>query len=123
MLFAHQEDDPVRIIQATFGADNSLMDAQLENKSHQKIQSYRLGWAVVRKEEIKIARSNSIEVPTGVDTSAAFSIPGPENAAKDDAAKHPPGIVFFVDELQFGDGKHWQADIKKIKKEAAEMIK
>jgi hypothetical protein len=123
MLFAHQEDDPVRIVQATFSAGNALLDAQLENKSHQKIQSYRLGWAVVRKEEVRIAKSNSIDVPNGVDTTTAFTIPGPENAAKDEAAKHPPAIVFYVAELQFEDGKHWQADLKKIKKEAAEMGK
>lgn len=123
MLFAHQTDDPVRIIQATFGSDNTLLDAQLENKDHQKIQSYRLGWAAVRKDEIRIGKTNSVDVPKTVDTTSSFSIPGPENAAKDDLARHPVGIVFYVAELQFVDGKHWQADLKKIKKEAAEMVK
>jgi hypothetical protein len=123
MLFAHQVDDPVRIIQATFGSDNTLLDAQLENKGHQKIQSYRLGWAAVRKDEIRIGRANPVDVPKAVDTTSSFSIPGPENAAKDDLARHPVGIVFYVAELQFEDGKHWQADLKKIKKEAADMVK
>jgi hypothetical protein len=123
MLFAHQADDPVRIIQATFGSDNTLLDAQLENKAHQKIQSYRLGWAAVRKDEIRIGKANSVDVPKTVDTTSLFSIPGPENAAKEDLARHPVGIVFYVAELQFEDGKHWQADLKKIKKEAADMLK
>lgn len=123
MLFAHQTDDPVHIIQATFSADNALLDAQLENKSHQKIQSYRLGWAVVKKDDVKIGKGNVIEVPKDVDTTASFSIPGPENAAKDDLAKHPTGIVFYIAELQFDDGKRWQAELKKIRKEAAEMVK
>ncbi|MGC2696171.1 MAG: hypothetical protein WA738_10300 [Candidatus Angelobacter sp.] len=123
MLFAAQADDPVRIIQASFAADNSLLDAQLENKSHQKIQSYRLGWAVVRKEDIKISKTESIDVPNSLDTSGVFAIPGPGNAAKDDVAKHPTAIVFYVAELQFADGKHWQADVKQIKKEVAEMVK
>ncbi len=123
MLFAHQADDPVRIIQATFGSDNTLLDAQLENKGHQKIQSYRLGWAAVRKDEIRIGKANSVDVPKTVDTTSSFSIPGPENVAKDDLARHPVGIVFYVAELQFEDGKHWQADLKKIKKEAADMVK
>lgn len=123
MLFAHQPDDPVRIIQATFSAENALLDAQLENKSHQKIESYRLGWAVVKKEDIKMARGNQVEVPKDVDTTASFSIPGPENAAKDDIARHPTGIVFYVAELKFEDGKRWQAEPKKIRKEAAEMVK
>jgi hypothetical protein len=123
MLFAHQEDDPVRIIQATFGANNALLDAQLENKTHQKIQTYRLGWVVVKKEEVKIGRATEVEVPNNVDTSNSFLIPGPENAAKDDLARHPAGIIFYVAELQFADGTRWQAEVKKIRKEAAEMVK
>ena len=123
MLFAHQADDPVRIIQATFSSDNTLLDAQLENTGHQKIQSYRLGWAAVRKDDIRIGKAISVDVPKTVDTTSSFSIPGPENAAKDDLARHPVGIVFYVAELQFEDGKHWQADLKKIKKEAADMVK
>ena len=43
MLFAPQADDPVHIVQASFGADNLLLDARLENKSHNKVQIYRLG--------------------------------------------------------------------------------
>lgn len=123
MLFAHQEDDPVRIVQATFNAENVLLDAQLENTSHQKIQSYRIGWASVKKDDIKMSKSNEIEVPKELDTTKKFSIPGPENAAKDDLAKHPPAIVFYVAELQFADGTRWQADPKKIRKEAAESGK
>jgi hypothetical protein len=123
MLFAHQDDDPIRIVQASFSADNTLLDAQLENKSHQKIQSYRIGWVVVRKDDLKLAKSNAVDVPKDVDTTATFSVPGPENAAKDDLAKHPTGIVFYVAELQFQDGTHWQAEAKKIRKEATEMVK
>lgn len=123
MLFAHQTDDPVRIIQATFSASNALLDAQLENKTHQKIQAYRLGWVVVKKEDIKLGRANEVEVPNNVDTTVSFSIPGPENAAKDDLSKHPTGVVFYVAELQFADGTRWQAEVKKIRKEAAEMVK
>lgn len=123
MLFAHQTDDPVRIVQATFSADNTLLDAQLENKSHQKIQSYRLGWAVVKKEDIRLAKGIAVEVPKDLDTTTSFSIPGPENAAKEDMAKHPSGIVFYIAELQFEDGTHWQAEAKKIRKEAGDMMK
>lgn len=123
MLFARQEDDPIHIVQASFSADNTLLDAQLENKNHQKIQSYRLGWVVVRKDDVKLAKSNAVDVPKDVDTTATFSIPGPENAARDDLAKHPAGIVFYVAELQYQDGTHWQAEPKKIRKEAAEMMK
>ncbi len=123
MLFAHQEDDPVRIIQASFGADNALLDAQLENKTHQKLQTYRLGWVVVKKDDIKIGKAIEVEVPKDVDTTTSFQIPGPENAAKEDVARHPTGIIFYVAELQFADGTRWQAEVKKIRKEAAEMVK
>lgn len=123
MLFARQADDPVRIVQAAFSADNSLIDAQLENTSHQKIQSYRLSWAVVKKDDIRLAKGVSVDVPKDLDTSASFTIPGPENAAKEDVAKHPTGIVFYIAELQFDDGKRWEAEPKKIRKEAAEMLK
>jgi hypothetical protein len=123
MLFAHQTEDPVRIIQATFSAENVLMDALLENKSHQKIQSYRLGWIVIKKEDVRLGKGISVEVPKDVDTTASFSIPGPENAAREDLAKHPAGIVFYIAELQFEDGKRWQAEAKKMRKEAAEMVK
>jgi hypothetical protein len=123
MLFAHQTDDPVRIVQATFSADNALLDAQLENKSHQKIQSYRLGWAVVKKEDIRLAKGIAVDVPKDLDTTTSFSIPGPENAAREDMARHPSGIVFYIAELQFQDGTHWQAETKKIRKEAGEMMK
>jgi hypothetical protein len=123
MLFAHQPDDPARIVQATFSADNSLMDALVENTSHQKIQSYRLSWAIVKKDDIRLAKGIAVDVPKDLDTSKSFTIPGPENAAKDDVAKHPNGIIFYIAELQFDDGKHWQAEAKKIRKEAADMMK
>jgi hypothetical protein len=123
MLFAHQTEDPVRIIQATFSAENVLMDALLENKSHQKIQSYRLGWIVIKKEDVRLGKGISVEVPKDVDTTASFSIPGPENAAREDLALPISGIVFYIAELQFEDGKRWQAEAKKMRKEAAEMVK
>jgi len=123
MLFAHQSEDPVRIVQATFSAENALLDAQLENKSHQKIQSYRLGWVVVKKEDIRLAKGIAVDVPKDLDTTASFSIPGPENAAREDLARHPAGIVFYIAELQFQDGTHWQAETKKIRKEAGDMMK
>jgi len=123
MLFARQADDPVHIAQASFAADNSLVDALLENSSHQKIQSYRLGWAVVKKDDVRLARGIAVDVPNNVDTSASFTIRGPENAAKEDVSKHPNAIVFYIAELQFADGQHWQSDPKKIRKEAADMLK
>jgi hypothetical protein len=123
MLFAQQVDAPVHIVQASFGAGNLLMDARLENKSHNKIQTYRLGWAVVKKDDIKIARGDLTTVPDGVDTTATFDISAQGASVKGDLAKHPAGIVFYVAELQFQDGTQWQADPKKIKKEAAEMVK
>jgi hypothetical protein len=123
MLFALQKEDPVHIMQATFGANNALIDALLENRSHQKIQSYRLGWAVVKKDDIRIVKGNQIDLPKDVDSTTSFSIPGPENMAKDELAKHPTGIVFYVAELQFEDGMRWLAEPRKIRKEAAEMVK
>ncbi len=124
MLFAHQADDPVRIVQASFGADNELLDARLENSSHKKIQNYRLGWAVVKKDDVRLGKGTSAaDVPENVDSSTAFNIPGQGNVAKDDLSKHPTGIVFYIAELQFQDGSHWQADVKKIKKEATDLLK
>ncbi len=123
MLFARQTGDPLHIVQASFGADNSLIDALLENTSHQKIQSFRLNWAVVKKDDARLGKGIAVDVPSNVDTSASFTVPGPENAAKEDIARHPAGIVFYVAELQFSDGKTWQADPKKVRKEAIEMMK
>jgi hypothetical protein len=124
MVFARQADDPIRIVQASFGADNLLLDARLENKSHQKIQTYRLGWAVVKKDDVRIGKGGDlVTVPEGVDTTSTFDIPGQAASAKEDLAKHPTGIMFYVAELQFQDGTKWQADPKKVKKEAAAMIR
>jgi hypothetical protein len=123
MLFARQADDPVHIVQASFAADNSLIDALLENKSHQKLHSYRLAWAIIKKDDIRLAKGIEVDVPASLDTSGSFTVPGPENAAKEDVAKHPNGIVFYIAELQFDDGKRWQAEPKKIRKEAADMMK
>ena len=123
MLFARQAEDPLHIVQASFNADNSLVDAMLENTSHQKIQSFRLSWAIVRKDDVRLARGVSVDVPNNFASSASFTIPGPENAAKEDVAKHPNGIVFYIAELQFTDGKTWQAETKKIRKEAVDMLK
>jgi hypothetical protein len=123
MLFARQADDPIHIVQASFAADNSLIDALLENASHQKIQSYRLSWVVVKKDDIRFVKGITVDVPKELDTSKTFTIPGPENAAKEDVAKHPNGIMFYIAELQFDDGKRWQAEPKKIRKEAAAMMK
>jgi hypothetical protein len=123
MLFARQAEDPVRIVQASFGADNMLLDAHLENKSHNKIQTYRLGWAAVKKEDVRIGKGELVTVPQDVDTTAGFDIPGQGVPGKEELSKHPTGVVVYVAELQFQDGSKWQADIKKIKKEAVGMVK
>ena len=124
MLFARQADDPVHIVQASFGADNLLLDAHLENKSHQRIQSYRLGWAaVMKKDDVRITKGDAVPVPETVDTAAEFDITGQGASVKADLAKHPTGIMFYIAELQFKDGTQWQADLKKIKKEATDMVR
>ncbi|HEV8492310.1 MAG TPA: hypothetical protein VGR76_08555 [Candidatus Angelobacter sp.] len=124
MLFARQAEDPVRIVQASFGADNMLLDAHLENKSHNKVQTYRLGWAVIKKEDVRIGKGGElVTVPQDVDTTAGFDIPGQGLPGKEELSKHPTGVVVYVAELQFQDGSKWQADIKKIKKEAVGMVK
>ena len=123
MLFVQQEDDPVHIVQASFGADNLLIDARLENKSKTRIQAYRLGWVAVKKEEIRMGKGELVTVPENVDTTSTFDIPGQEKAAKEDLAKHPTGVVFYIAELEFHDGTRWQADLKKIKKEATGMVR
>ena len=123
MVFARQADDPIHIVQASFGADNLLLDARLENKSHQKIQAYRLGWAAVKKEDVRISKGELVTVPENVDTTSTFDIAGQGAPAKEDLARHPTGLMFYVAELQFQDGSHWQSDPKKVRKEAAAMIK
>ena len=123
MLFARQAEDPIHIVQASFGADNLLLDARLENKSHNKIQSYRIGWVVVKKEEVKIGHGEVVTVPDTTDTTSAFDIPGQGVPGKDELSKHPTGVVVYVAELQFQDGTKWQVDLKKMKKEAVDMLK
>jgi hypothetical protein len=123
MLFARQAEDPVRIVQASFGADNLLLDARLENKSHNKLQTYRLGWAAVKKEGVRIGKGEVVTVPQEVDTTAAFDIPGQGVPGKEELSKHPTGVMVYVAELQFQDGTKWQVDTKKIKKEAIEMVR
>ena len=123
MLFAPQADDPVHIVQASFGADNLLLDARLENKSHNKIQIYRLGWVSVKKDEIRMGRGDLVTIPEKVDTSAMFDIPASAVPSREDLSKHPTGVVVYIAELQFQDGTKWQADAKKLRKEAIEMLK
>ena len=124
MLFAPQADDPVHIVQASFGADNLLLDARLENKSHNKIQIYRLGWvSVIKKDDIRMGRGELVTVPEKVDTTAQFDIPSSAVPSREDLSKHPTGVVVYIAELQFQDGTKWQADAKKLKKEAIEMLK
>ncbi len=123
MLFAPQSDDPVHIVQASFGADNVLLDAHLENKSHNKIQVYRLGWVSVKKDDIRMGRGELVTVPEKVDTTAEFDIAANPVPSREDLSRHPTGIVVYIAELQFQDGTKWQADPKKLKKEAIEMLK
>ena len=123
MLFAPQAGDPVHIVQASFGADNVLLDAHLENKSHNKIQVYRLGWVAVKKDDIRMGRGELVTVPEKVDTTAEFDISANAVPSREDLSRHPAGVVVYVAELQFQDGTKWQADAKKLKKEAIEMLK
>ena len=123
MLFARQAEDPIRIVQASFGADNILLDARLENKSHNKVQTYRLGWAAVKKEDVRMGKGEVVTVPQGVDTTSTFDIQGQGVPGKDELSKHPTGVIVYVAELQFQDGTKWQADTKKIRKEALEMVR
>ena len=123
MLFAPQVGDPVHIVQASFGADNVLMDAHLENKSHNKIQVYRLGWVAVKKDDIRMGRGELVTVPEKVDTTTEFDISANAVPSREDLSRHPAGVVVYVAELQFQDGTKWQADSKKLKKEAMEMLK
>jgi len=117
MLFAPQVDDPVHIVQASFGADNLLLDAQLENRSH------RLGWVSVKKDDIRMGRGELVTVPEKVDTTNQFDIPASPVPSKEDLSRHPAGVVVYIAELQFQDGTKWQADAKKLKKEAIAMLK
>jgi hypothetical protein len=123
MLFAPQAGDPVHIVQASFGTDNVLLDAHLENKSHNKIQVYRLGWVAVKKDDIRMGRGELVTVPEKVDTTAEFDISASAVPSKEDLSRHPAGVVVYVAELQFQDGTKWQADVKKLKKEAIDMLK
>jgi hypothetical protein len=123
MLFAPQADDPVHIVQASFGADNLLLDAQLENRSHNKVQLYRLGWVSVKKDDIRMGRGEMVTVPEKVDTTNQFDIPASPVPSKEDLSRHPAGVVVYIAELQFQDGTKWQADAKKLKKEAVAMLK
>lgn len=123
MLFAPQTGDPVHIVQASFGADNVLLDARLENQTHNKIQEYRLGWVSVKKDDIKMGRGELVTIPEKVDTTAEFDIPATAVPSKEDLSKHPTGIVVYIAELQFQNGTKWQADAKKLKKEAIDMLK
>jgi hypothetical protein len=123
MLFAPQADDPVHIVQASFGADNLLLDARLENKSHNWVQVYRLGWVSVKKDDVRMGRGELVTVPEKVDTTAQFDIPASAVPSKEDLSRHPAGVVVYIAELQFQDGTKWQADAKKLKKEAIDMLK
>jgi hypothetical protein len=123
MLFAPQAGDPVHIVQASFGADNVLLDAHLENKSHNKIQVYRLGWVAVKKDDVRMGRGEMVTIPEKVDTTIDFDISANAVPSREDLSRHPAGIVVYVAELQFQDGTRWQADPKKLKKEAIEMLK
>ena len=123
MLFARQAEDPVHIVQASFGTDNVLLEARLENKSHNKVQNYRLGWAAVKKEDVRMGKGDLLAVPEGTDTTTAFDIAGKGIPAKDELSRHPTGVIVYVAELQFQDGTKWQADAKKIRKEAIEMVR
>jgi hypothetical protein len=123
MLFAPQAGDPVHIVQASFGADNVLLDAHLENKSHNKIQIYRLGWVAVKKDDIRMGRGELVTIPEKMDTTTEFDISANAVPSREDLSRHPAGVVVYVAELQFQDGTKWQADPKKLKKEAIEMLK
>ncbi|MFL6311689.1 MAG: hypothetical protein ACJ71W_06250 [Terriglobales bacterium] len=123
MLFAPQAGDPVHIVQASFGADNVLLDAHLENKSHNKIQIYRLGWVAVKKDDIRMGRGELVTIPEKMDTTTEFDISANAVPSREDLSRHPTGVVVYVAELQFQDGTKWQADSKKLKKEAIEMLK
>jgi hypothetical protein len=123
ILFARQADDPVHILQASLGADNTLLDALLENKNHQKIKSYRFGWITVKKDDVRIGKGELVAVPESVDTATTFTTTGEGVATKADLAKHPKALVFYMAELQFQDGTQWQVDLKKIRKEATEMAR
>jgi len=123
MLFAPQANDPVHIVQASFGADNLLLDAQLENRSHNKVQLYRLGWVSVKKDDVRMGRGELVTIPEKVDTTSQFDIPATPVPSKEDLARHPAGVVVYIAELQFQDGTKWQADAKKLKKEAIDMLK
>jgi len=58
MLFARQAEDPVRIVQASFGADNVLLDARLENKSTIRYRPTAWAGQPLRKKMSGSARAN-----------------------------------------------------------------
>jgi hypothetical protein len=70
-----------------------------------------------------MGKGDVVAVPEGIDTTTAFDIAGKGIPAKDELSKHPTGVIVYVAELQFQDGTKWQADTKKIRKEALEMVK
>src|ERR1700743_45188 len=94
ILFARQPDGPVHIAQASLGADNTMLDALLENVKHQKIKSYRLGWMAIKKDDARVGKGELVTLPESVDTTATFSITGEGTAGtKVDLARHPKALV------------------------------
>ena len=70
-----------------------------------------------------MGKGELVTVPQETDTTAAFDIPGQGVPGKDELSKHPSRVIVYVAELQFQDGTKWQADAKKIRKEAIEMVR
>ena len=70
-----------------------------------------------------MGRGELVTVPEKVDTTKEFDIPASPVPSKEDLSRHPAGVVVYIAELQFQDGTKWQADAKKLKKEAIDMLK
>jgi len=116
--FFRQKESPLVLVETQHGVEDVLLKATLLNAGNDKIAGYRLAWWVKCPDDSseivrgKLISFSSSLLPKQKRVDGPFEVPG---ALLSSGAVE---IRFFVDEVQFENGKTWKADRKKIKKEA-----
>jgi hypothetical protein len=111
---AQQSGDPAHLVSTTHSTTDALKLALLENRSIKTIASYRIGWVSASADKTSMHEGPWLKIAEGLQPEATTEVPAQQIELDNNAHL----MLFFVAEVVYSDGSHWDADAVKLIDEA-----
>jgi hypothetical protein len=112
------EGDPAAIMAIAVNVRTALVNqGEFQNLSKKTITAYQIGWlAGTSSKDAKLSLTPIFEIPDGLPSQATQKIP--DQPFSRSLVRPGVRMVFFVSKVKFSDGTSWNADLKRLKKNA-----